>query len=161
MYTDSFAVNGSLCTPATALRVEFDDALDGVDELLQLFAQAGRRGGDTHPPPPSQSVFEPVVEHIGDAHQIHVHSAGTLTLDAQILTKRLSRDDAQQACFLLGLSNRRFTWLLPVVDGSLRHHPTLAPGGRDQGHFDPLLADPIGNHRRLLVYAGHPSPCRT
>ena len=127
-----------------------------MDELPQLFPQAGRGIGDAHPASPPKLVLEPVLEHVGDAHQVDVHPTRAIAVDVTIAAERLPRDNAPQAGFFLGFADRRVAGPLTVVDRPLRHDPALAPGCRHQRHFDALLADPIGNHRRLLAYPRHP-----
>ena len=129
-----------------------------------LSASSAAASGIAHPASSPKPVLEPVLEHVGDAHQVDIDPAGTIAVDVEIAAERLARETpsspASSSASRIAASRACFA----IVDRPLRHDPTLAPGCRHQGHLDALLADSVGNHRRLrCTRAIHPScrECRT
>src|SRR5262245_20294325 len=102
------------------MSIHSDHVFDGVEELPQLFPQARRGISDTHPSPPPDLLLEPVLEHTGHAHQVHVHPAGAVAVDVAVAAERLPRQNAQNASLFLGFTDRRLSWPLAVIDEPLR-----------------------------------------
>src|SRR5688572_12826564 len=126
------AFDKSRPTPPLALRTDFGQAFDGADELPQLRSQARRGIDDPHPASPPETILEPMVEHVGDAHREHVHSTEAVAVEMTIVTDRPPRDNTQESGFLLGLPNRRLARLFAMVDRALRHDPAPAARSGDE-----------------------------
>src|SRR5258705_12872151 len=70
------------------LRLQFDHAFDGVDELSQLLPQTCRGNAERHPAPMPQRILEPVVAHVGDAHHVHINATPALAVGGEIAADR-------------------------------------------------------------------------
>ena len=106
-------------------RVLSDQMFDAVDELPELVAHTGRRIRDRHPAASTELRLAPVIEHVGDAHQVHIDPTGAIAVHMSITTERLPRDHAPQAGFLFGFADRRVARSLTFIDPALRDNPTL------------------------------------
>ena len=87
-------------------------------ELLtgrQLFPQADRGIGNLHPASSPKLVLEPVLEDVGDAHEVNVHLTAVIALDAKIAAERLQWHDSQQARFLLVVQQNQPDGKSPIV----------------------------------------------
>src|SRR5262245_31142847 len=132
-----------------SLPVELRQALDCVDELPQLRAQAFGRRDDPHPSPPSQPVLEPMLENVGHAHGKYVDPTWAIAIDVTVVTDRPPRHNTQEPGLLLGLANRRVARQFTMVDRALGHDPAPAARCRDERDLDASLANPVRYDRRL------------
>src|SRR5262249_35865903 len=102
-----------------------------MDEWLQLLSQAVGCVGDTHPPASPELVFEPVFELPRHAHDVDLDVVEVVALRVAIAADGFARDDASQAGFFLGFTDRRLTRPFALVHPPFRENPTLPGGGRD------------------------------
>src|SRR5262249_16295482 len=93
------------------------------------------------------------------AHDVDIDVVEVVALRMAIAADRFARDDASQAGFLLGFTDRRLTRLFALVNRAFWENPTLAGRARDHRHLQPPLPDSIRDHRRL-VYTRHRSSGR-
>jgi hypothetical protein len=128
-----------------------------MDQRLQLFSQTVGCLGDSHPPPSSDFVLEPVFELARHPHEVDIDAAQVIAFHVVIPADRPARDDPAESRFLLGLTDRRLTRPFSIVNRPLGKNPTFAGGRRDQRNLDALLPDSIRNHSRLVMYTRHPS----
>ena len=105
-----------------------DGAVETLNELLELGAEA--RGGvlDRQPAAPPEIVFVPLVEHPRDSHQIDIDEAGAVAVFVTIPAHAPAADDALQPGFLFGFTNCGVARAFIVADGALRDDPPLAAG---------------------------------
>jgi len=126
-----------------------------MNELLQFLAKPSGRIGDAHPAALAEAIFEPLVKHAGDAHQVDIDLEPSITVGVAVAAKRLLRHHAAQAGFFLGFTNRGVARAFAVVNGSFGDDPAFAAGPRHQSDFEALFADAIRNHRGLPAYLSH------
>ena len=97
----------------------------------------------------------PVLADLRDAHQVDVDAIAPVAVVVLVSADRFSRHLSAQPGLFVGLTNRGIARPLAVVNGPLRHNPAFAPRGRDEGHSNAFLADPIRNDRCLTTRLGH------
>src|SRR5262249_22515635 len=65
--------------------------------------------------------------------------------------------DAAETRLLFGLADGRVPWSFAWIDGAFRHDPALAGRRGHERDLNAILADPVKDHGRLMVYTRHRS----
>src|SRR5262249_3250529 len=143
-------------TSSKKSRASLAFGLEMMDELADFLAQVFRCVGYPHPAASPDIILEPVLEHVRDAHQIHIDPATLSAPDVVVPADGLPRHHAAQPCLLLCFPNRRVARSFAIVDRAFRHNPPFAPCCCDEGDLNVVVADPIRNYGRLRMYTRHP-----
>jgi hypothetical protein len=132
-----------------------DEALDQVNEPLQFGSNERSGFINRYPAPPPYPGFQPMVEHHGYTHQVHIDDISFIGTRKAVAAQRLAFQVANQARFLLRFPDGCIPRLLAIVEGTFGYDPPFATQRRDKGDFDSIVANAKGDHCCLSIQSRH------